>query len=538
MRLIHTTTLDFHEFFSDIPEYAILSHTWGEDEVSFQNMSSPDRSQKKGYSKIVQTCDLACQNGIEYAWVDTCCINKTSSAELTESINSMFQWYQDAVVCYAFLDDLSPQVTVEQGLSSCRWLTRGWTLQELLAPKSLIFFDSERNKRGTKLEYADIISKATGIPKDVILGETPLTDCSVAQKMSWAASRKTTRSEDGAYCLLGIFDVNMPLIYGEGRKAFRRLQEEIIKHRSDLTVLAWDCKPNEGKAVRLFAKSASAFANSSHIQPFSDDFENFSVTNKGLLVSGSVPMRIASVTKPDGTQSLRYVLLLGFDASCNSPTSRGIFLRKVSPGLFYRDAKFPLANFNLEEIQRLRKIFVINYYIFIDGDIIRRNSFYIFRRETIHVPAADNFQLIDAVPESLWDHSDQVFLRPAPYKFSAYPMVLAMLFQGSIEGQIIHIVVLCDYDRRDAPKCKIFNRAAHHRQAAVIFTGRQKTESILWADFRLQFPELSNLTHTTVISVGNQIRRVSVALEKGSMETLPRNKQCFRVKVNVDNLPT
>jgi hypothetical protein len=141
MRLINTRTLELQDFsLSIIPPYAILSHTWGGDEVTFQDMSLPGHILKTGYSKIKQTCQLALQDSLEFAWVDTCCIDKSSSAELTESINSMFQWYMNAAVCYVFLD-LPENGQAEDGLNKCRWFTRGWTLQELLAPNTVKFYD-------------------------------------------------------------------------------------------------------------------------------------------------------------------------------------------------------------------------------------------------------------------------------------------------------------------------------------------------------------------------------------------------------------
>ncbi|KAE9371714.1 HET-domain-containing protein, partial [Stipitochalara longipes BDJ] len=231
MRLLDTKTLELREFFmSDVPPYAILSHTWSDDEVTFQEMSSPTRSSKKGFDKIAKTCRLARWDGVDFAWVDTCCIDKSSSAELSEAINSMYQWYLNADYCYIYLEDLDPNLPTnarpEEWLPHCRWLTRGWTLQELLAPKiakNVKFFDMDWRYRGTKLNLGDALSEYTGIPLSVLTGGIAPSRYSVASRMSWAARRRTTRLEDTAYCLLGLFDVNMPLLYGEGTKAFRRL---------------------------------------------------------------------------------------------------------------------------------------------------------------------------------------------------------------------------------------------------------------------------------------------------------------------------
>ncbi|KAJ0313841.1 hypothetical protein COL5a_007221 [Colletotrichum fioriniae] len=147
IRLIDTDTLQLKLFTASLaPAYAILSHTWIEnEEISFHELTqiseTPDHkaSEKSGYKKILATCREAKANGIEYAWVDTCCIDKTSSAELGEAINSMFRWYRDAEVCYAFLSDWPAAddggESTDDALKDCRWFTRGWCLQELIAPK-------------------------------------------------------------------------------------------------------------------------------------------------------------------------------------------------------------------------------------------------------------------------------------------------------------------------------------------------------------------------------------------------------------------
>jgi hypothetical protein len=150
----------------------------------------------------------------------------------------MFRWYKNAQVCYVYLSD----VTVETEFHSSRWFTRGWTLQELIAPSNITFYDKDWDDVGTKQELGNYISDITGIDLGVLRGQD-LELVSAAKKMSWAALRQTTRTEDVAYCLLGIFDVNMPLLYGEGKKAFIRLQEEIMKVSSDQSLFAWGIAP-------------------------------------------------------------------------------------------------------------------------------------------------------------------------------------------------------------------------------------------------------------------------------------------------------
>ncbi|GKT42661.1 vegetative incompatibility protein HET-E-1 [Colletotrichum spaethianum] len=243
MRLINTNTLDFEEYIGrNTPPYAILSHTWEEDEVSFQKMKQESRAGMKGFKKIQNICSLAKKGKIEYAWVDTCCIDKSSSAELTEAINSMFKWYERATICYVWLSDLTASADLDTDLKKCRWFTRGWTLQELIAPKSMNFYNRDWKFVGRKMDLIQQLSEATSIPITVLLNTCSLQDVAICEKMFWAAERETTRIEDMAYCLLGIFDINMPLLYGEEEKAFRRLQEEIIKTTPDMSIFAWAAK--------------------------------------------------------------------------------------------------------------------------------------------------------------------------------------------------------------------------------------------------------------------------------------------------------
>ena len=250
MRFVHTETLKMVE--NPKPKeqdstlrYGILSHRWESEEVTLQEMQSGQALQeyKKGFQKIQMCCRQARENGLDFVWIDTCCIDKTSSSELQEAINSMFQWYRDASICYAYLFDV--QINPDPSLSSLDsfqdsvWFERGWTLQELLAPTEMVFYGERWCKLGSKNSLKHELSTATGISLSVLEGEIRLQDISVAERMSWASKRKTERIEDRAYSLLGIFDVSMPMLYGEGKKAFRRLQEEIIRHSDDHTIFAW-----------------------------------------------------------------------------------------------------------------------------------------------------------------------------------------------------------------------------------------------------------------------------------------------------------
>jgi hypothetical protein len=224
------------DFVSDdeIPPYAILSHTWKEgQEVTLKDLTDGTGQEKTGYEKIRFCGEQARRDGLQYFWVDTCCIDKSSSTELTEAINSMFRWYREAAKCYVYLSDVSireydenDQWAWESTFQKSRWFTRGWTLQELIAPASVEFFSLEGKRLGDKRSLERQVHEITGIAVQALQGH-PLSNFNVTERMSWAAKRKTTRKEDEAYSLLGIFDIHMPLIYGEGNKAFIRLREEI-----------------------------------------------------------------------------------------------------------------------------------------------------------------------------------------------------------------------------------------------------------------------------------------------------------------------
>ncbi|KAK2600175.1 hypothetical protein QQS21_005120 [Conoideocrella luteorostrata] len=227
------------ELSDNIPPYAILSHTWGPDEVAFMDLAKKpsDWQRKAGYYKIKFCADQARQHGLQFFWVDTCCINKSDSVELQTAINSMFRWYRDAKKCYVYLSDVSSLTDSgresttpwDDAFRKSRWFTRGWTLQELIAPKIVDFYSKEGTWLGDKQSLEPTIRDITGIPASALRG-TPLSDFTVVERETWARNRQTKYEEDLTYSLLGMFDVHMPLIYGEGReKAQKRLREEVQK---------------------------------------------------------------------------------------------------------------------------------------------------------------------------------------------------------------------------------------------------------------------------------------------------------------------
>lgn len=292
MRLINTTTLAFEEFFQP-PEYAILSHRWGSDEVTFEQYTSGKIPDGAGHRKVLDCCNLARSRGRGYVWIDTCCIDKRSSAELSESINSMWDWYANARECYAYLADVSPSAPdydESKPLNAntkraSEWFSRGWTLQELLAPRVVVFCDTTWRIIGKKQDALILseVSRITSIPTSCLASQFSLSNACVAQKLSWASRRSTTRREDIAYCLLGLLGINMPLLYGEGGKAFLRLQQEIVRQTDDESVFAWRyAAPPVGYRSGILAPGVEFFAHSGSVRLLEAYRDPYVITNKGL----------------------------------------------------------------------------------------------------------------------------------------------------------------------------------------------------------------------------------------------------------------
>lgn len=361
MRLLNVRTLKLESFFGkQPPPYAILSHTWEQEELLYadiQDPAAPFPVLKIGAYKVKKSCTQALQHGFDYIWIDTCCIDKTSSAELSESINSMFAWYRHADICFAYLGDIDvPYATVKVPVERSRWLTRGWTLQELIAPRQVIFYNNRWKEIGRRepdaaifdnSQFLSVLAKATGIPSSVLCrrgaGPCALRNlfeqateeqhdmrlyngiCQVcsgrdtfpaflkerysnAQKMSWAARRVTTRRDDQAYCLLGIFEVNMPLLYGEGDVAFIRLQEEIMRKSDDSSLLAFDHfkleSPWKTGELGLLAPSARFFEDSAIRLPRSSRMQTM---NRITVDSKLIGLRLL-MCPDDGSYSSRFWL--------------------------------------------------------------------------------------------------------------------------------------------------------------------------------------------------------------------------------------
>ncbi|KAI0508751.1 HET-domain-containing protein [Xylaria bambusicola] len=439
MRFLHSVDLTFNTFVDDrdMPKYAILSHTWGQDEVTYKEMKKrpDDAAKKQGYQKIKASAQRAREDGLEYFWVDTCCIDKSSSAELSEAINSMYLLYQNSQVCYAFLSDVSTPSTHTSDrtwkaeFQSSRWFTRGWTLQELIAPKSLKFYSRSWSYIGTKVELAVAITEKTAIPQGVIISG----DCSnssVAQRMSWAAGRQTSRREDEAYCLMGIFDVNMPMLYGEGRRAFLRLQEEILTKSDDLSIFSWVSPRMVFSSYRgLLAREVSEFAECSDIGWVrGTNNDPYQITNKGI--HNSLPL-----TAREGRPGEFIALLRGV---YKKPDMKiGIFLQSVGKEQYGRieSDQLALPQFHLpEEKTSLIKLFVRQNVVMEDASHNRVAGVSLIFDGSV-------MELLKPPPTASWNEEAKFFAFEGPIQSKKPPVFMCTLRSIGTQGDGITITV-------------------------------------------------------------------------------------------------
>ncbi|KAH8660372.1 heterokaryon incompatibility protein-domain-containing protein [Xylariales sp. PMI_506] len=417
MRLLEATTLALVNFTDPVPvQYAILSHTWEQDEVTFQDIGDLELARTRcGFAKIAAACRETLSNGLHYLWVDTCCIDKTSSAELTEAINSMFAWYQGAKICFAYLSDLPPCTYSQDAFAQCRWFSRGWTLQELIAPRDLRFYGSQWDYIGDKSELRDWLFDLTKIEYSVLRGWTPLHEVSIARRMSWAARRETTRVEDMAYCLLGIFDVNMPMLYGEGQKAFFRLQEELLRRSTELSLFAWQAVDGDNQAYRgILAHSPAEFVNCGDVELNSDQFQfsgEFSVTNRGLKIT----TRLRRMEKSGAPR----IMSLDCYHTSNPDQVLGIYLRKALR-IFVRQSPEYLAEFSRDlPVDKAATIYLGTRMDTKDSEKLEFDKFPSFKFNLI---LSDGFSMTDvhAEPADLWDVSDPMFLTDSVHYFLGF----------------------------------------------------------------------------------------------------------------------
>ncbi|OTB17666.1 hypothetical protein K445DRAFT_315413 [Daldinia sp. EC12] len=471
--------------------YAVLSHTWEDEEVSFQEFQAPEQPyEKKGFGKIMRTCELASAHGLRYAWVDTCCIDKSSSAELSEAINSMFKWYMNAAVCIVFLSDLPFGSSFEDHFPRCRWLTRGWTLQEIVAPRVAEFYDAKWELRGRKPELNSLLADVTRIDYDVLCNNQVMFEVPVARRMSWASMRQTTRVEDTAYCLMGIFGVSMPMIYGERHKAFMRLQEEIAKESSDLSLFAWtnpslNLSPESWiqQSYRgIFARSPREFSNAHNLKRRVKDAvidTEFAITNKGLRIE------TALISIPDATEDL--VWDLGVSERDDWPKDRadgwlGVYLTKTANG-YVRSKSHTL--FKAEpQVRRYRGD---NTLVYIRKDLRVSESETVenrFRGAVCADFSRAPCQVVAAAPQQLWDSNRNLFLRQGQ-GINAY---LLLRFNNiPNHTSAVHFVVALS--TMDEPICHIFSdqHPLFDQARRFMDTAREITYYVSADYFRMQF---------------------------------------------------
>ncbi|KAK3681119.1 heterokaryon incompatibility protein-domain-containing protein [Podospora appendiculata] len=308
MRLINARSLDLVEFIGDeVPKYGILSHTWEHGDVSYKDWEADtavsiaaSRSSKAGFANISGACKKTVEHGLDWLWVDTNCIDKSSSAELSEAINSMFQWYARAEFCFAYLSDVHARArglrlmilhrTPRKQGARARARARarlarapGAPARGLLRGRLDLYMGSRDDRR-----LRHTIAAVTGIHERFLARQIPATTASIAKKMSWLARRRTTRAEDTAYCMLGLFDINMPLLYGEGAlKAFTRLQEELIKVSNDHSIFCWSWTESVPATwTSMLAPAPDTFAHAAAFGPTKGDPEVsvYAMTNAGLSI--------------------------------------------------------------------------------------------------------------------------------------------------------------------------------------------------------------------------------------------------------------
>jgi hypothetical protein len=341
---------------NELPPYAILSHTWGADteEVTFEDLvggnskAEHGHRKKPGYKKIRFCGEQAQQDELQYFWVDTCCIDKSDKAELSFAIQSMFRWYQKATKCYVYLSDVSTKErkassthTWEPGFRSSRWFTRGWTLQELLAPSTVEFFSEDWERLGDRVSLKSSIHKITSIPYKVLEGAS-LFQFSVDERFRWRQNRHTKVKEDAAYSLCGIFDVDMAPVYGEGaEQAFGRLYDKIRKQEECLRDLCATDPCNDKKRIEdtkggLLADSYRWVLDNTTFQQWQQDPHNRLLWVKGDPGKGKTMLLCGIIDELQNVLSktalVAYFFCQATDSRINSATAvlRGLLYMLVS----------------------------------------------------------------------------------------------------------------------------------------------------------------------------------------------------------------
>ena len=376
IRLLHVWSLTLRQFKDDhCPPYVILSHRWAEDpsdEVVYDDMANfhelcQSRLWKKTRSaaKIVGACQKVIEEGIHYLWLDTVCIKQDNPMELSTAINSMYRLYSNAEVCLAYLADY-PSAEM-QTLCQSDWFNRGWTLQELVAPNVVKFFDKEWGSMGERRQLSEELTRRTRIAKAFLFAHRSVGSASISERMSWMAGRKTSVPEDTAYCLLGIFGVNMPLLYGEGKeRAFLRLQEEIMRYSDDHSLFLWETEEQNPSAIPflntprttgLLASSPDCFRSTGNYSPSydRDDDTPYQMTNKGIAID--LPLLDGGIY--DGFSRRMFIGILNCSSDVSNSGKRvGVYLRKVKGSYYCRVWPHKICQLKWSDQGRKESIYV------------------------------------------------------------------------------------------------------------------------------------------------------------------------------------
>ena len=443
MRLIDCSSepLQMIDFLGRPPHaFAILSHTWDSEEVTFQAFHHhATRAVAKGWTKIEQTRLEAQRCGFNYVWIDSCCIDKTNNAELTESINSMFQWYSDAALCLVYLSDFDNSASPSDRnamLRGARWFKRGWTLQEIVASRTVHFYDHAWRCFGTQETLRDELASITGIDAGFLsppqqpgaLDIRDLLDAlPVGRRMAWAAGRQTTKLEDMAYCLIGLFDVSMPMLYGEGsEKAFFRLQEEIIHNSNDLSLFAWTAANGSNTYRGILARSPDEFASLGNLVLEQDLRFNpdYSMSNKGLRIvtflkrtedSEDVIMPLHCYTaEVQGKRKVHLGVILKHEGASSYVRARPQMLGELITPTSTAGGN---SIFVTKDVRKAVATGTLN------GASRTPNAFY-FTIPSMNAPIRSvshkTVRLVEVEPRELWDAQNNVFLTRGLRNFTAF----------------------------------------------------------------------------------------------------------------------
>jgi hypothetical protein len=542
MRLLNATTIQLEEFAeNEIPPYAILSHTWGKtgDEVSFQDIQDRARAEKKpGYRKIKYCCDQAIKDGLKYAWVDTCSIDKSSSAELSEAINSMFRWYECAVKCYVYLADvhadacaqpiLDPSNRFKDAFSRSLWFSRGWTLQELLAPRRMIFYTSTWVAIGSKLGLCEDIQKITRIDIEYLRArDGEFRSASVAKRMSWAARRNTTRTEDMAYCLLGIFDIHMPLLYGEGARSFLRLQEEIMKRSDDESLFAWGLQPHistynlpwlqvslpRSQDAGLLAPSPYAFRESGNMVPYqtsSGARKPFGMSNMGLQIE--LPMARLQSAHWETTDI--YFGLLSCKQVDKADLNPGVLLRQM-PAQSDRFSR--IGGDHLYSLPLLESALSTN----LTANLLKRSIFVLSIQQTQTLKQPSKFaQILLQIPPTF----DGYFFKGIrPAECAHQGVITIPMIRPSLAPTVNYMIELGN-DVNDERRSILLFTKSRDKQLSLKLYSRSSSNPSEWAHF-LRFPHRMS-SGVSKFETGSHGEAVSLPVENGHI-TMYLHEDCI-----------